>query len=255
MKIKTMGLALAMGMALTLGSGCMDETPSILLNGSFVLQGTISEEGPEDEPFEILNCGDYPGDVASGTTWAKGQINLTNLKRCGQACGVDGVIGPGGGPNTFTFIAGMMNKLPDSRTVGGRAGTSGAYLDQNNVWVREALVSFPPELNTFFHDGQERVLPELGIPPRLMSAYLSSGGGTVGTGIPIIASSTEVANIEGFLREDLGIRNEPVTFIAEIQVQGKSDAGTTIESNRFHFPIDICVNCEMMTTPICTVSN
>ncbi|MFU8806332.1 MAG: hypothetical protein ACNA8W_21150, partial [Bradymonadaceae bacterium] len=67
----------------------------------------------------------------------------------------------------------------------------------------------------------------------------------------IMQSAGEVASFERFLREDLRIRNEPVTFVAEIQVRGKSDAGTKVESNKFRFPIDICVDCPMIVTPVC----
>jgi hypothetical protein len=252
MKLRTMGLALVFGSTIALGGmGCVDESPSILLNGSFALTGSVDNQGTEAEPVMVLNCGDLPSDVTSGSFWSKGQINIAQLKECGQFCGFGGGFGPGGGRNTFTYIAGASNLLPDSRTVGGRGGQPGLYLDQNNITVKEAVITFPSALNTFsLQPGVDIAFPTL-VHTRLMSAYMGSGGGTYFGGVDIIASAGELANFEGFLREVLNIRTEPVTFIAEIQLRGKSQAGTTVESNKVQFPIDICVNCDIATTPIC----
>lgn len=246
-----MGLALIAGSTLALGGvGCVEESPSILLNGSFALTGTVENAGTEAEPVQVLNCGELPSDVSSGNFWSKGQINIAELKECGQYCGFAAAYGPGGQRNTFTFIAGASNLLPDSRSVGGPSGAPNTTLDQNNIWIKEAVITFPSELNTFFVGGADIPFPTIET-TRLMSAYLGSGGGSYFGGLDIIGSAGELANFEGFLREVLNIRTEPVTFIAELQLRGKTQGGTKVESNKVQFPIDICVNCEMAVTPIC----
>jgi hypothetical protein len=255
MKLRTMGLVLFVGSTLALGGlGCVEESASILLNGSFAVTGTVETMGTEAEPMMVLTCGDLPTDVSSGNFWSRGQINIASLKECGQYCGFDTAYGPGGGRNTFTFIAGAENLLPDSRTVGGRSGAGNTTLDQNNIWVKEAVVTFPSELNTFFVGGADIAFPTVET-VRLMSAYMKSGGGSYFGGLDIIGSAGELANFEGFLREVLNIRTEPVTFIAELQLRGKTQAGTKVESNKIQFPIDICVNCDMGVTPICIPSS
>jgi hypothetical protein len=251
MKLKQMSMALILGSTLALGSSaCVKESPSILLNGSFALTGSVTTEEIDGVSVSFLTCKDLPSDVTSGNFWSKGQINIQLLKECGQFCGYDGVIsGIGGLPNTFTFMAGAQNLLPDSRSVGTRGGTE--YLDGNHIWVREALISFPPELNTFSVDGGDLPFDTFEPTSRLMSAYLNSGGGAFFGGINVIATAGELRLFEDFLRNELNIRNEPVTFIAEIQLKGKSQAGTKVESNTVQFPIDICLNCNMMVTPLC----
>ncbi|MBA2662814.1 MAG: hypothetical protein H0U74_10995 [Bradymonadaceae bacterium] len=212
------------------------------------------EDGEEGGP-KTLKC-TVPSDTQGGDGFfSRGQINLREIKESGgQDASGPGLLvsGAAGSRNQFKFIAGFTNRLPDSGSVGS-SSDSNMQLDANYIYTTGATVSFPSELNVFNLPNNTTETFEFTQDRSFTILLLSDGGGAI-TGIPILQGAADVAYFEAFLKDKLGSPAEPVTFVAEIQIKGKSGAGTEVESNIFRYPIDICLSCAMGSTPTCLES-
>lgn len=251
-------------LCLTSAVACVDEQPSILLEGSLVMEGTLEGGDSENGVLPSLVCKTLSGNIqGSKTFFSRGHIDLAGLKRpLGQdssySDATSGVLGSWGQQNVFSYVAGFHNRLPNSNNVGAQSGSGsggfqGMHLDSNVIQTSGAVVRFSSDSNTFQTASGEVSFPEFE-EFRSFSAMISSENGWAGLPIPILDGAGEVALFENFLRNELGNPAGPVSFMAEIQVKGKTLAGTEVESNIIRYPIDICVDCGMGSTPTCVLS-
>lgn len=261
---KTSTLAwLAAGLlCLTTAVACVDEQPSMLLEGSLHLDGTLEKGDAATGVPPTLTCKSIVGGATGvKSLFARGQVDLAQIKRPGgqdsSATGSLIVNGSYGRQNQFNFIGGFYNRLPNSGSVGAQSGGGGGgfqnmNLDSNGIQTSGAIVRFLSDSNTFQTTAGEVKFP--GFEEfRYFSASLSSENGWAGLPIPILDGAGEIAIFENFLKNELGNPAGPVSFMVEIQIKGKSIAGTEVESNIIRFPLDICVDCNMPSTPTCVV--
>ena len=235
--------ALMAGASLT---ACVDQQASILMKGSVV--GDAEEEG--------FLCS-YNMDMdAPGLVYTQGFVDLESLSTIGQPrTPLEGSVGAA---NVYEFAAMYQNQLVDSRQVGaeggggGGGGFSNLPLNQNDVIVTSATVTFPADDNTFGFAGGAAALEDVEY-ERVFSMLVRSGGGVGVNNIPLINGQQEADLFRDFLTAN-SVTSRPLTFVAEIQLQGETMAGNDVESNIFRFPIQICVDCGARTQPLCTTS-
>ena len=246
-KITLVGL-LAIGLALT---GCVDDDPSVVMYGSIVGSGSVDVD---DDGQTIISC-EFPLEFDEPEIWTAGTVNLADLQQFGQPVVAGSNLG--GLANTYTFQAIMENRLFDSRTVGAvSGGAGGGYegmaLDKNDITIESVTVSFTTENNTFNVAGGTAAF-EGYESERLRSILVQSGGGLATLDVPIIATANERAMFNEFIGTTLGQGDDiMVTFVAEIQLLGRTLGGTMVESNIYRFPIQMCRDCDMGTNPRCT---
>ncbi len=247
-------------LCLTTAVACVDEQPSIMLEGSLYLDGTLEKGDADKGTSTTLNCKSIVGGATGAKAlFARGQIDLSGIKRAGgQDSSADGkllVNGSLGRQNQYIFVGGFYNRLPNSKSVGAQSGGGGGgfqnmNLDSNGIQTSGAIVRFLSENNTFQTAAGEVQFP--GFEEfRYFSASLDSENGWAGLPIPILDGAGEIAIFENFLKNGLGNPQGPVSFMVEIQIKGKSIAGTEVESNIIRYPLDICVDCNMQSTPTC----
>ncbi len=247
-------------LCLTTAAACVDEQPSMLLEGSLHLDGTLEKGDTEKGVPASLNCKSIVGGATGAKSFfARGQVDLAQIKRAGgqdaPGAGTLVVNGSFGRQNQFNFVGGFYNRLPNSGSVGAQSGGGGGgfqnmNLDSNGIQTSGAVVRYLSENNTFQTAAGEVQFP--GFEEfRYFSASLSSENGWAGLPIPILDGAGEIAIFENFLKNELGNPAGPVSFMVEIQIKGKSIAGTEVESNIIRYPLDICVDCNMQSTPTC----
>ena len=242
-------------LAIAAGSltGCVEEEPSMLVNGSVLFEGTIEDD--------VLICEATVDPSSIDRVSPRGRINIEELKNSGQFGPPFDSANATGGHRSFVFWAGIENRLEDSRQVGaaggggGQGGYEGLNLDANYIQVTGAKIEFPENLNDF--PGGE-FASELNKTERF-SVVLESAGGAQVVNFPIV-SSREIAKLEEVyqLAVTAATRNyNPkaiVPLIAEITIIGRTFSGDEVESNKFQYPIDVCAECspdEFPTTGTC----
>lgn len=239
---RTWKATLLAAMALGLVTGCVDQQPSLVMQGSVV--GTFNEDSG--------GC-DYNLDFSDTRLLnASGFINLADFVDNGQPV----VAGSGGvGPGVYFFTAIFENRLVDSRSVGasGAGGSGGGFdnmfQDSNDIQVTSATVTFREDSNTFRINNEDVAFPDLSR-ERLFTMLVGSNQGTGLVNIPILNGTRDAADFQAFLGANVPA-NEPLTFIVEIQLQGKTLAGNRVESNIFEYPLQICSNCSIPTNSLC----
>ena len=239
---RTWKATLLAAMALGLAAGCVDQQPSLVMQGSVV--GTFNED--------TGGC-DYNLDFSDTRLLnASGFINLADFTTSGQPL-VAG--GPGVGPGVYYFTAIFENRLVDSRNVGaeGGGGSGGGFdnmfQDTNDIQVTSASVTFREDSNTFRINNENVAFPDVSR-ERLFTMLVGSNQGTGVVNIPILNGTRDAADFEAFLGANVPA-TEPLTFIVEIQLHGKTLAGNRVESNIFEYPLQICSNCAIGTAPLC----
>lgn len=255
MKVQNWRVALvAIALAGVSMMACVEQQPSIVMTGSSI--------GEYDA--EARSCS-YNLDLSDTQQIATaGFVDLKDLLANGQPIALpssleeDAVYGP---PGVFNFTAIYENRLVDSRSVGSESsgGSGGGFQnltnDQSDVMITSATVSFPASSNTFNIDGNvvsfatrsgDEVERE-----RLFSMLVASGSGTAMTHIPLINGPREAEDFRAFLSQVPA--SEPLTFIAEIQLKGKTLSGKKVESNLFEFPVQVCADCGRSSMAMCTL--
>jgi hypothetical protein len=209
------------------------------LQGSVLFEGSISDDG-------TLTCEATvdPGSVENFSP--RGQIDIRELKEAGQ-------VGPpfttGASHPSFVFWAAIQNLLEESTQVGAGGGGGdnfeGLKEDQNYIMVTGATVRFPSELNKFNGAEFATTLEK----KELFTAVLPSNEGGVVVSFPIFGQR-EVQALEDFYSQAVQAAGYPadaskpiVPLIAEIQIEGETFSGREVESNKFQYPIDICLDC------------
>lgn len=243
-------------LAIAAGSltGCVDEEPSMLVNGSVLFEGTYEED--------VLVCEATVDPSSIDRVSPRGRINIEQLKNTGQFGPPFDSANATGGHRSFVFWAGIENRLEDSRQVGasgggggGQGGFEGLNLDANFIQVTGAKVEFPSDLNDFTGGGAASALNKT----ERFSVVLESGGGAQVIYFPIV-SSREIAKLEAVYQEAVTAATQNynpkaiVPLIAEITIIGRTFSGDEVESNKFQFPIDVCAECdpaEFPTTGTC----
>jgi hypothetical protein len=235
MNTKHKNLAFLAGSLLLMGlgaglTGCVEQEVSMSLAGSVAYEGSIDEETGE------LVCDQtsaQPGSVEIYFTSAN--LDLSE-----------------GRP--LVFNAEIVNLLESSSQGAGGETFPGIRQDQNSITVTKATISFPAELNDFAGAGlAETYLKKT----ELFTAVLESSGGAAIVTFPLIGSR-QFGAARTFYEEALAAAGlDPATqdaiipLVAEIQIEGQTFGGQVVESNAFQFPVSLCMNCELATTPIC----
>ncbi len=238
---RTWKLALIGAMALGLTAGCVDQQPSLVMQGSVV--GNFDEE--------IGGC-EYNLDFSDTRLLnTSGFINLADFEN-GQP------IAPGEarlGAGRYFFSAIFENRLVDSRNVGAEGsggsggGFDGLYQNSNDIQVTSATVTLREDANTFRINNQNVAFPDLSR-ERLFTMLVQTNQGTGLVNIPLLNGPRDAQVFEEFLASTVPA-DEPLTFIVEIQLHGETLAGNRVESNRFEYPLQICRDCGIATTPLC----
>lgn len=248
-KIALVAAALA-GVSMT---ACVEQQPSIVMTGSIIGEYDV----------DTGSCS-YNLDISDTQKIATaGFVDLKELLAKGQpiALPLDPALPASyGASGVYMFTAVYENRLVDSRSVGSESsgGSGGGFQNlannQSDVMITSATVSFPASSNTFNIDGNvvsfatrsgNEVERE-----RLFSMLVSSGNGTALTHIPLINGPREAEDFREFLSQVPA--NEPLTFIAEIQLKGKTLSGKKVESNVFEFPVQVCADCGRTSLPMCS---
>ena len=241
--------------ALILGlsaAGCVDEDPSLVMFGSIIGGGDVTEPDEDSGEEPVAFC-EFPLEFDEPDVWTTGRINLSELANTGQPI-VEGSTA-GAIPDRYSFQAVFENRLFDSRTVGAVSGGSGGgfqdlELDKNDITITSATVEFPSDANTFNIGDASASFPGLQR-ERLSSMYIQSGGGVGSMGVPLIHGASERAMFDQFI-EGMGVGPEQViTFVVDIQLHGHTMNGREVESNTFSFPIDMCLDCSTRTNGLC----
>lgn len=248
-KMSLVAVALA-GVSMT---ACVDQQPSLVMTGS-----SIGEYDPDTRTCTFsVDLSDTQKIATAGF------VDLKDLLAKGQPIAVPADPDEPvfyGDQGVYVFTAIYENRLVDSRTVGSESsgGSGGGFQnlsnDQSDIIVTSATVSFPASSNTFNIDGNvvsfatrsgNEVERE-----RLFSMLVSSGSGSAMTHIPLINGPREAEDFRAFL--DQVPADEPLTFIAEIQLKGKTLSGKAVESNLFEYPVQVCADCKRSSMPMCT---
>jgi hypothetical protein len=238
-------LAMVATLALGLMAGCVDQQPSIVMQGSVV--GNFSAESGGCE-YSL----DFSDTRVLSTS---GFINLADFDD-GQPLAVGG---PGVGAGVYYFTAIFENRLVDSRNVGAEGsggsggGWDGLYQNTNDILVTSATVTFHEDANTFRINSENVAFPDLSR-ERLFSLLVQSNQGTALVNIPILNGPRDAAVFDEFLGGSVP-DDEPLTFIVEIQLHGETLAGNAVESNLFQFPLQVCRACGVQTQPLCRASS
>jgi hypothetical protein len=231
-----------------LASGCVEQEPSMVLTGSLQFEGEVDEEGLTCEvSFD-------PNSVDSVTT--RGQVDILELESFGQE-------GPPFETATrhpsFIFWAGVENLLEESTQVGAGGGGSGDNFqglkeDQNSIMITGATVRYPSDLNKFKGAEFATELEK----KELFSTVVPSAGGTAILQFPIFGQreigklkTFYAAAVEASPNVPAGTEDAIIPLIAEIQLEGETFSGQEVESNRFQFPIDVCLSCDETIDFVC----
>jgi hypothetical protein len=232
---KSIALATCALLAATV-SACVEQEPSMSLEGSVLYEGTLEDGVP------VCETTADPESVEHFSS--RGQLDIWELENWGQ-------FGPDGGNSSFVFNAAILNLLEESTQVGAGGGGGGDNFqglkaDQNSIMITGATVRFPGELNKF--DGSEFAsnLEK----KELFTAVLDSNGGGALVGFPIFGTR-EISKLKAFYRDAIeaspnvagGTEDAIIPLIAEIQIEGETFSGREVESNKFQYPIDICLDC------------
>lgn len=242
-------------------SACVEQEPSMSLEGNIALEGTVDDNGILDT-CEVVFAED-PERINT-----RGVLDIEQLKTFGQAGApinyslADEETGQTifRGHSSYVFYALIQNLLEESTQVGAGGGGGdnfeGLKEDQNSIMLTGATVRFPTELNKF--DGAE--LASSLEKKELFSAVLDSNGGGVLLDVPIF-SQREISTLEEFYSEAVQRAGYPadattpiVPLVAEIQIEGETFSGREVESNKFQYPIEICRNCDLGVTSTCYVT-
>lgn len=237
-------------------AGCVvDEDSSVIMLGSVIGSASVeTTDAPEGEAEGIdVRC-EFPLEFDEPHVWSRGVINLEQLGTTGQP--VVSSVPQSGFPDRYLFRAVFENRLLDSRSVGAVSGGSGGGfegmdLDKNDIIITSATVGFPAESNTF-NVGDATVTFEGFERDRLTSMLVQSGSGVASMDVPLINGSGERQAFEEFITDGMGLDADTmVTFVVEIQLQGHTLGGTDVESNRYAFPIEMCLDCDVGINPQC----
>lgn len=228
--------------------------------------------GCAEQQVSMLIAGHYPGETNDSSTgcefntdfgglvYGSGFINLGQIRGSGQPL-FSGALARGTGesftitPGAFYMTALIESKLQDSTSVGaesgggGGGGFSGLTVNMSDVILEGARVEFAADRNTFNIEGFGTFTYEESF-DRPIGFYVAPGGDVGALNIPIIANRNEATALRNIIRE-LVDDDTTLTFIAEIQVYGKTSSGHKVESNIFRWPITVCNDCNTASTPFC----
>lgn len=230
---KKLAFLASMLLALSL-SGCVEQDVSMSLAGSVLFEGDLNEETGE------LRCD--TGSAKAGSVEQYFQAGRVNLSQ--------------GAP--LYFNAEIVNLLDQSnQSSSGGETFPGISKDQNSIRVTKANIRFPASLNNF--DGANLAAQYLE-KSAVFSVVIDSGNGAA-ISIFELMSLRDFGDITTFYDEAVaaaglaaGTSDAIIPLVAEIQIEGETFGGETVESNIFQFPIDLCKDCEIDTTPQCVRS-
>ncbi len=243
-------------------TGCVDEEPSLVMQGSIVPLGSveITEETDDDTGDTTTsietNCPfvEPEFDDPSGLIRTAGYINAEELGTRGQprldASTDDDDIRDAlsGIPGRYIYQSVFENRLFDSRTVGGggSGGDGGGFenldQDQNDIMVQGATVEFELTDGTGLEFGSTR----------LSTIHVQSAGGSATLGVPIFETPQELTDLRDEV-EAMGFTGSSLTVVANIQLFGRTLGSRDVESNTATYPIEICFqDCTRSTDPQCT---
>ncbi len=242
--------------------GCVDQEPSLSLRGSVAFTGSYQDTtDSQGNTVKKLVC-DYssakPGSI--DTFFFRANVDVTELKGNGS----------NNVPQGYFFWGDIKNLLEQSTQVGtgatGGGNFQGLSEDQNSIMITGATIRYPSSLNKFPGAQYASQLEK----KELFSAVVDSGGGAALASFPIF-SSRELPKVEKFYNQVIeaspniasGTKDAIIPLVAEIQLKGQTFSGRSVESNKFQFPINICLDCPppsagapdpFSTTPACVAS-
>lgn len=227
--LKTSMTLLASSLLLVGLSGCVDQEPSMSLRGSVLFEGSVDDNGQ-------VTCDITSAQPGSVQNWnSRANVDLGELENAGVG---------------YLFWADVTNLLEQSTQVGSGGGGGdnfqGLREDQNYIMVTGATVRFPADLNQFAGAKFAQSLEK----KELFSSVIDSGGGGAILSVPIIGPR-QVSDFQDFYRDALTASNiDPaanadsiIPLVAEIQIEGETFSGRQVESNKFQFPINLCLDC------------
>lgn len=230
-----LGSLILLGMGSSL-SACVEDKASLSLSGSVIFEGEL-DEGPPP----VLRCDErsaQPGSV--DMYFHAADLNLAQ----GQA---------------LTFNAELTNLLEESnQQIGTDETFPGLYQDQNQIRLTSVTVEYPSELNNF--PGGDLADQLLGRPELPLGALIDSGGGGRIMRIYLYEprAGVDQGRFEEFYTEVVtrsghgeDTTEAIIPLVARIKFEGKTLSGEKVESNTFDFPVRLCADCELETTPQC----
>ena len=222
-------------------SACVEQEPSMKLEGSVLFEGEIDEETGA-KTCEVTLEFDSVENVSE-----RGRVDISELETVGQE-------GPPFETDeyhpSFVFWGAIQNLLQQSTQVGAGGGASGGNFeglqeDQNYIMVTEATIRFPSSLNKFDGASFAKELEK----KELFTSVLESNGGGAVVSFPIF-SQRDIDDLKTFYQNAVqasglaaDTQDAIVPLIAEIQIKGETFSGREVESNKFQYPIDLCMAC------------
>lgn len=192
------------------GTGCVDEEVSMLVVGNYLV--------------DAENSCDVSPDI-EGPFLSRGQMDIFLTQRY--------LMFP-----TILNQLGISDDVEFTTLIPSDNGLDEVSIESNTILLDGARVSYSSNVAAVQNVLRDRFIP-IGVaifPEQVASVSLEVIDSQLGA---LLASNTAIFGNKGVI----------VTVLVTVQFEGRTSAGTDVESSEFTFPVDICTGCLITYAP------